>query len=73
MEGRTRKGIIDFVMAEALSSPLCWLTRRENPYRLTKETSTEFRAKWKVSMQPFAAFVVYKFSKCKGLKYEGTH
>jgi hypothetical protein len=73
MEGRTRKGIIDFVMVEALSPPLPWLTRRENPYRINRETSTKFRTKWKVSMQHFVAFVIYKFSKCTVLKYEGTY
>jgi hypothetical protein len=60
-------------MAEALSFPLNRLTGRENPYRINKQTGTEFRTKWKVSMQPFAPFVVYKFSKYMGLKHKGTY
>jgi hypothetical protein len=60
-------------MVEALSSPLLWLTGRENPYRVNKQTSTEFRTKWKVSMQSFAIFVVYKFNKYMGLKYKGIY
>lgn len=68
----TRKGIIDFVMVEELSFPLRSLTRRENPYRLNKHSSTEFRTKWKVSTQPLAPSVFYKFSKYIGSKYKDT-
>jgi hypothetical protein len=72
-EGRTRKGIIDFVMVEELSSPLRSLTRRENPYRLNKHSSTEFGTKWKVCIQPLAPSVFHKFSKYIGSEYKNTN